>query len=60
MQEYTSNELYGLRLSTQKRLDYLEELLGNWEKNSTIPEIHKMPLKGLDFTEQVEKTVEGI
>ena len=38
-----------------KRLDYLEELLRNWEKNSSIPKIHEMLKKVFDFAEQEEK-----
>ncbi|WP_350286858.1 BfmA/BtgA family mobilization protein [uncultured Croceitalea sp.] len=38
-----------------KRLDYLEELLRNWEKNSSIPKIHDMLKKVFDFAEQEEK-----
>ncbi len=38
-----------------KRLDYLEELLRNWEKNSSIPKIHDMLKKVFEFAEQEEK-----
>lgn len=38
-----------------KRLDYLEELFRNWEKNSSIPKIHDMLKKVFDFAEQEEK-----
>ncbi len=38
-----------------KRLDYLEELLRNREKNSSIPKIHDMLKKVFDFAEQEEK-----
>ncbi|WP_297691177.1 BfmA/BtgA family mobilization protein [uncultured Eudoraea sp.] len=38
-----------------KRLDYLEELLRNWEKNSGIPKIHDMLKKVFDFAEQEGK-----
>ena len=39
-----------------KRLDYLEELLRNWEKNSSIPKIHEMIKKVFDFAEEEEKS----
>ncbi len=39
-----------------KRLDYLEELLRNWEKNSSIPKIHDMLKKVFDFAEKEEKS----
>ncbi len=39
-----------------KRLDYLEELLRNWEKNSSIPKIHEMLKKVFDFAEAEEKS----
>jgi len=39
-----------------KRLDYLEELLRNREKNSRIPIIHDMVKKIFDFAEQEEKS----
>ncbi|GMN08395.1 hypothetical protein MTsPCn5_37840 [Croceitalea sp. MTPC5] len=38
-----------------KRFDYIEELLRNWEKNSSIPKIHDMLKKIFDFAEQEEK-----
>ena len=38
-----------------KRLDYLVELLRNWEKNSSIPKIHDMLKKVFHFAEQEEK-----
>ncbi|MGI9550428.1 MAG: BfmA/BtgA family mobilization protein, partial [Aurantibacter sp.] len=39
-----------------KRFDYIEELLRNWEKNSSIPKIHDMLKKVFDFAEQEEKS----
>lgn len=38
-----------------KRFDYIEELLRNWEKNSSIPKIDEMLKKVFDFAEQEEK-----
>jgi len=39
-----------------KRFDYIEELLRNWEKNSSIPKIHDMLKKVFDYAEQEEKS----
>lgn len=39
-----------------KRFDYIEELLRNWEKNSSIPKIHDMLKKVFDFAEREEKS----
>lgn len=39
-----------------KRFDYIEELLRNWEKNSSIPKIHDMLKKIFDYAEQEEKS----
>lgn len=38
-----------------KRLDYIEELLRNWEKNSSILKMHDMLKKVFDFAVQEEK-----
>ena len=39
-----------------KRFDYIEELLRNWEKNSSVPKIHDMLKKVFDYAEQEEKS----
>ena len=39
-----------------KRFDYIEELLRNWEKNSSIPRIHDMLKKIFDYAEEEEKS----
>lgn len=39
-----------------KRFDYIEELLRNWEKNSSIPKIHDMLKKVFDFAEEEERS----
>ncbi|GMN11271.1 hypothetical protein MTsPCn9_11220 [Croceitalea sp. MTPC9] len=41
-----------------KRFDYIEELLRNWEKNSSIPKIHDMLKKIFDYGENEEKRKE--
>ncbi|GMN08459.1 hypothetical protein MTsPCn5_38480 [Croceitalea sp. MTPC5] len=45
----------GFEHRLNKRLDYIEELLRNWQKNSSIPKIHDMLKKVFDFAEQEEK-----
>lgn len=52
--KYLMNQM-GFQHRLSKRLDYLEELLRNWEKNSSIPKIHDMLKKVFDFAEQEEK-----
>ncbi|MDT0540713.1 BfmA/BtgA family mobilization protein [Croceitalea sp. P059] len=52
--KYLMNQM-GFEHRLNKRLDYLEELLRNWEKNSSIPKIHDMLKKVFDFAEQEEK-----
>jgi len=41
-----------------KRFDYIEELLRNWEKNSSIPKIHDMLKKIFEYGENEEKRKE--
>ncbi|MFD2588334.1 BfmA/BtgA family mobilization protein [Croceitalea marina] len=52
--KYLMNQM-GFEHRLSKRLDYLEELLRNWEKNSSIPKIHDMLKKVFDFAEQEER-----
>lgn len=52
--KYLMNQM-GFEHRLNKRLDYLEELLRNWEKNSSIPKIHDMLKKVFDFAEQEER-----
>lgn len=52
--KYLMNQM-GFEHRLNKRLDYLEELLRNWEKNSSIPKIHDMLKKVFDFAEREEK-----
>ena len=57
--KYLMNQM-GFEHRLNKRLDYLQELLRYWEKNSSIPKINEMLNKVFDFAEQDRKTVERI
>jgi hypothetical protein len=45
----------GLNHYMDKRLDYIEELLHQWERNSTFPKLHKTLKKIFDQAEKEEK-----
>jgi len=53
--KYLMNQM-GFEHRLNKRFDYIEELLRNWEKNSSIPKIHDMLKKVFDFAENEEKS----
>lgn len=46
----------GFEHRLNKRFDYIEELLRNWEKNSSIPKIHDMLKKIFNYAEKEEKS----
>jgi hypothetical protein len=53
--KYLMNRI-GFEHRLNKRFDYIEELLRNWEKNSSIPKIHDMLKKIFDFAEKEENS----
>ena len=48
----------GFEQRLNKRFDFIEELLRNWEKNSSIPKIHDMLKKIFDYGENEERRKE--